>query len=83
MSPTSGQGWLVNSAPTAEVLNVATCPDGNSLAQSRTLQEVRTELGLSVGKASLQEEERCKMFRVWQDWYLAHQTMFASETTPL
>lgn len=33
-------------------------PDGNSLAQSRTLEEVRTEPGLSVGKASLQKRKR-------------------------
>lgn len=48
----------VNSAPTAEVLVVAVCPGGNSLVQSRALEEVQTELGFLVGKASLQKRKR-------------------------
>lgn len=63
-SSASRQAWLVNSAPTAEALDMAMCPDGDSLALSRTLEEGRTELGLLVGKASLQKKRdvRCSGF---------------------
>ena len=55
-SSTSRQVWLANSAPGATVLDVAMRSAGNSsLALSsicrETLGEVKTELGLLVGKA--------------------------------
>lgn len=54
-SPTSRQVWLANSTPGAMALDMAMCPAGNnSLALSsvcrETLEEVKTELGLLVGK---------------------------------
>ena len=54
-SSTSRQGWLANSTPGAVALDVARCPARNSgLALSsvcRETLEVKTELGLLVGKA--------------------------------